>query len=286
MKFLLLDVSYLCYRAFYSFKDLSHEAVKTGVLYGFLKELETLSEEFQSNRLLFCFDKGAGIRKEIFPEYKMRRKQDKSPEELEIILEVGRQIELLRDEILPSLGFKNIFYQDGYESDDIMAFLARRLERANLFSVIVSADADMWQMISNHCECYDPKKRQKLTKKVFKSEYGIDPKDWWKVKMIAGCKSDEVPGIKGVGELTALKYLRGELKKDSKKYQEIRYHFKKDKSLFIRNRKLVRLPMRGVKRQRIHYPETISFKKWQKVARKYGFRSIKMLNIFKPITEK
>lgn len=242
---LLLDCEFLCHRAWYSMGTLSFRAVKTGVLFGFFKDLVFLQERFRTSGLVFCFDKGReGIRNSIYPAYKKKRhdkKKELTEEEITAAREYYTQVAHLRDSYLTTLGYKNVYFQHGYEGDDIIASACRNLPEGDT-AIIVSADGDLYQLISPSVSFYNPNKAKLTTPRTFLNEYGIEASEWWKVKALAGCKSDEVMGIPKVGEITAIKYLKGELKRKSKTYQAIR----SPEGIAIRRRNisLVKLPLK------------------------------------------
>ena len=127
----------------------------------------------------------------------------------------------LRKEILPALGFKNIFLKAGYESDDIITFVIDQNRGEHYPIVIVSSDNDLLQLIDYDTSFYNFKER--ITFDIFTKRIdGLAPWYWAEAKAIGGCDSDNVKGIKGIsdpaksfnkdtGKYTsgALKYLKG-----------------------------------------------------------------------------
>ena len=114
----------------------------------------------------------------------------------------------------------------------------------------------------------------------FKKEYGLETKDWWKVKAIGGCSTDEVPGVAPrVGEGTAVKYVRGELPKHHKTY--IGIVSKEGKENRKRNIRLTRLPYPGTKTFELS-SDKLSDKKWDRFCDKLGFESLRGKSARKP----
>jgi len=111
---LVLDCNLLCYRAHFSTGQLSFDNNPTGVIYGFLRDINVLQTIHATKKIAFCFDKGKPKRKEILRTYKQGRRKERTPEEIETFNELGIQINQLRDEILPEIGFRNVFGQSGY----------------------------------------------------------------------------------------------------------------------------------------------------------------------------
>ncbi|MBM3302852.1 MAG: hypothetical protein FJY85_23255 [Deltaproteobacteria bacterium] len=272
---LILDTDYLCHRARWSMKDLSWKGAATGVVYGVLQSVLQLQERFQTDKVAFCFDSHVSKRREIYPDYKANRKnrQPMTEEEEAFEKEYRRQVVKLRKEYLPEIGFRNVFWQSGYESDDLMAVAALEAESFPTWSgVIVTADHDLYQCIRGNVSVYNPQKRENMTLQRFYQTYHIEPKHWATIKSIAGCSSDNIPGAKGIGEKTALKFIQDQLKKDSKAYQTIRrYCLSPEEKIAVR---LVTLPLEGTGTVRLK-SDKIKPEGWDSVCRKLGFKSLR-----------
>ena len=275
-KYLLLDCDYLAHRAKYVFGDLSDGGSATGVVYGFLKDILTLRERFDTDKFIFCWDSGWSKRAEIYPEYKQnRKKKEFTKEEQEFDNAFRDQINALRFVYLPKIGYHNIFFQEGYEGDDIIAMACKSLLCDLEEAVIVSADHDLYQLIHRHITCFNPRTREHMTLGGFKRKHNIHPRDWAKVKAIAGCSSDNVAGIEGVGDVTALKYLKKELKTTTKAYQNIQDGWD---DIVLRNKPLVKLPFKGTKSIRFE-KDNITQEGWDSVCKALGMKSIRYRSI-------
>lgn len=269
---LVLDVHYLCHRAFHTTRELSWKERPTGVIFGFFQSIITLKNELQTERVAFCFEHPHLFRREVFPEYKRRRLKERTPEEQEAKENFAIQIAELRCRYLPSLGYKNIFRYRGMESDDIMAAIAGSVkDQEKERVIIVTSDQDLLQCLSSNVAIYSPQKKKLLTERWFYNTYGIAPHRWAMVKAIAGCKSDCVPGIKGVGEKSAVKFIQGELSEKSRACALI--VSENGKETMLRNRKLVRLPYAGCPVPEIQ-EDTIIPGAWQEVMHSLGMRSL------------
>lgn len=215
MKWLLLDVHFLAHRAFHTLGDLSYEGIKTGVCFGVLREICQLTELFKTENLVFCFDsKESRRRDDIFPGYKFKRQQKilkAPPAERKARRELDRQIKLLRTKYLPAIGYKNLFVQCGYEADDLIASIClQSINSARDKTYIVSCDKDLYQLLAHYVKMWNPTTSRLYTFQDFMEEWGIHPMEWPRVKAIAGCSTDEIPGVKGVAEKTAIKFMKGE----------------------------------------------------------------------------
>jgi 5'-3' exonuclease len=215
MKYLAFDANFFCWRGFHSSGNMKYNGVETGAIQSFITAIYHHCKMFSISKPLFCFDSRKNYRKKIFPGYKDRPPANKQAE-LERI-EIYKQITAIRKTILPDIGFKNIYQQTGIEADDIMA----KLVRDNPHQIIVlTGDEDLLQLV-DECNWYSPATKTLIDEKTFKEKYGISPEKWKIVKALAGCSSDKIPGIRGVGEKTILKYLTGQLGKNTIIYSNI-----------------------------------------------------------------
>jgi DNA polymerase-1 len=243
----------------------------TGVIYGFFRQILVLSETFQTAKFIFCWDGQKYLRKQIYPEYKASRaKQDLTPEEKQELELAYMQFEQIHTDILPALGFNNNFRLHGYEADDIIAYIVKQYEEN---WVVVSSDADLYQLL-DYCKMYLQKKKMYYTKQHLQNEYGIKPAQWSEVKALAGCATDSVQGIRGIGEKTAANYVSGCLSMTTKKYKDIVDEFNKgDSSLITRNRKLVTLPMQGFPGVELVTDSMVYWSDFEMMCHQFGFSS-------------
>lgn len=267
---LLLDGNYLAYRAFFALGDLSHKEVPTGVLYGFFRDISVLMERFATNHIAFAFDHGVGIREKTYPIYKAKRRMgvQLTEKELQRLDTFKQQIWKLKEDFLTSVGWKNVYFHKGYEADDVIASMVRDLPTDDE-AIIVSADKDMWQLVKRNVSCYNPQTKKSVTLESFYAEWNLQPISWRDVKAIAGCTSDNVPGVEGVGEITAAKYLTGKL--TGKKAQAI-IDFR-NSLLYNRNANLVYLPYTGTPFYKLQ-EDKLDVKAWKELMRDLGIKSL------------
>lgn len=259
---LLIDTNYLCWRAYYTTGELSSGNVKTGILYGILRDIIDLQDRFQPDCFCFCFDKGTSLRKADYPAYKSNRTR---------IPEVDEQIKAIRLKYLPQLGYRNIFAFKGYEADDCIAKLSLQRTDNNVHNyIIVSGDHDMYQLLGRGVEIYHPASKRHITEDSFSKLYGLSPLQWIDCKSIAGCKTDCVEGIKGVAEKTAAKFINGKLSPISKSFKAIVEGNEKWRS----NRHLIRLPYPGLPELEVRAPEELKKGSWHHLAKKLDMKSI------------
>jgi DNA polymerase-1 len=271
---LVMDVSYMAWRAFHSTGTLTHEGVNTGVLFGMFRDIFNLRQEYPCQGVVFCFDSHDLKRKQLFPGYKSK-KSNATIEELELRSEVHRQVKLLRKQHLPSIGFNNLCWQLGYEGDDMIASVVKNLPPQHE-ALIVGNDHDLYQLLNKRVRILQPSAKKIVDVKSFEAEYGITPAQWVQVKSIAGCGrigvGDGVPGVPGVGEKKACQFIRGLMKTTSKTFQSIAAATE----LIERNKSLVCLPFKGVNKFEL-VPDTVSLNRWDQVLASLGMKSLRHL---------
>ncbi len=283
MRYLVIDCNYLCHKSRFDTSAREYKGQSTKVIFGFMEKIVNLCESFRCNNLLFTWDSPSSVRKDAHGWYKQKRHTDLTRDEKEELEESYKQFQLLQYSILPSIGFKNIFYQEGMEGDDLMAQIVKQDPLGADYFYLVASDHDLYQLLNNHVSMLISAGDmfQSYTTKKFYHEYGITPNKWHLVKAIAGCKSDEVPGVgrdiddpeilvTRIGEKTTCKYLQGELKETTKAYQRIRS--KDGRKIKRRNLPLVTLPHEKTKEIDMVDDET-NFKGFKDMCRKYGLIS-------------
>lgn len=267
---IIIDCAALVYRcAFAIDEELStSEGVRTEIIYGFLKQLLRIKQDINFNgTILFAWEDSTNkdARRRLYSAYKKNRKKSS-----EIDSSVFEQADLLRKEILPAMGFKNSFMQSEREADDIIASLVFQYEEKHSI-VLVSSDKDLLQLLNDDVCLYKVgRKEDKVyTYDDFKKEYGIEHYQWIRVRAIAGCSTDNVQGIQGVGEKTVCKYLRGELNKQLSAYKKI--VSKEGIEIEKRNTPLVKLPFKDTKQFDINTKENLKMEKFANVFEEYEF---------------
>ncbi|WP_298039725.1 DNA polymerase I [uncultured Desulfuromonas sp.] len=192
----LIDGSSYIYRAYYAIRHLSNsKGFATNAVYGFTNMLLKVVREHAPDHLAVIFDaKGPTFRKEIYPEYKANRSA--MPEDL------VPQIPIIKKTVeafnMPALEL------DGYEADDIIATLARRFEKEGMDVTVVTGDKDLMQIVSDKVRLLDTMKDVVSGPAEVAERFGGSPDKVVEVQALAGDSSDNVPGVPGIGEKTAV----------------------------------------------------------------------------------
>lgn len=201
MKYLVLDGNSILNRAFYGIKMLSNKKGQmTNAIYGFLSTFQKLKTELCPDAVAVAFDlPKPTFRHKMFDGYKANRKG--MPEEL------ASQLPILK-ELLTSLGYK-IVTLEGYEADDILGTFAKYCENKNYECFIATGDRDSLQLISKNVSVRIAKTKFGKPEAVFYNsekvleEYGVTPEKLIDIKALQGDASDNIPGVRGIGEKTA-----------------------------------------------------------------------------------
>ena len=268
---IILDGPYLGYQAMFAMRNLHDdgEAPPTAhIMYAVLSRILAFGQTFRTNRFVICWDSMESNRKAILPSYKEHRGDALTPEQKESRIETKRQMRVLRQEVLPEIGFTNNFCKRGYEADDLIAQACA--ETIDGDAIIVSADEDLLQLLDARTRIYSPSKHAMVTSAIFQEEYGIYPSNWAMAKAYAGCDTDEVPGVKGVGIKTAIKYITGKLSPTSKAHAAITAP--EVAQMVQRNLKLVRLPMAGTPLLQLGLDD-FSLPSFKRICRQYEYHS-------------
>ena len=203
-KLLILDSNSLMNRAFYALPPLTNsEGINTNAIYGFINMLIKMKEDIKPDYIVATFDRKAPTFRHVeYTEYKAGRK--KMPPEL------FEQFPIIK-EILEFLGI-SIYEIDGFEADDIIGTTAKIAEKAGLEVFIVTGDKDALQLATDKTKIVITKKGVSETaiydKKTFIDEFEVTPTQFIDVKGLMGDKSDNIPGVPGVGEKTAFKLIK------------------------------------------------------------------------------
>lgn len=184
-----------------------------GGVFGFLKSLKAAVEKFNPTEVVICWDgPSAGLRRhQLLPAYKANRKKpwkrgavkafdflDEEEQNDNFVMQIRRVKEYLNQ--LPVKVIRIPYV----EADDVIAVYAQELsEKSHV--IIYSSDADFKQLVTDNVHHYNPISKKLVTRQTFREDLGIDPKNFIVIKSVKGDKSDNIPGIRGIGETTIIK---------------------------------------------------------------------------------
>lgn len=203
-KMLLLDGNSLAYRAFFALPLLTNDSgVHTNATYGFTTMLQKIIGEENPTQMLVAFDAGkTTFRHESFGEYKGGRQ--KTPPEL------SEQFPYIR-KLIDAYKIKR-YELEMYEADDIIGTLAKQAAGQGIEVIVVSGDKDLTQLTTEDVTVYITRKGitdiEKYTPAHIEEKYGLTPEQIIDMKGLMGDQSDNIPGVPGVGEKTAIKLLK------------------------------------------------------------------------------
>ncbi len=201
-KFLIIDSNALIHRAFHALPDTmeNEEGLKTNSIYGFSNILIKIINELKPTHIVACFDVNKKtFRNDLYKDYKANRK--KQPQEL------YDQIPYIK-KVLSAFNIK-ILEKDGYEADDLIGSVVSKIRDIN--KIILTGDKDSFQLINKETSILTFKKgiSETFTYNIsnIKNETGLNPEQVIDYKALRGDASDNIPGISGIGEITAIKLL-------------------------------------------------------------------------------
>jgi len=199
----LIDAQGLCYRAFYAVKALKNsKGVPTNAVFGFCNILRKMLADCKPTHVAVCFDVGKQThRQKKYANYKIQRQA--MPDDLVI------QIKMIR-EVVEAYGFP-IFELEGFEADDVMATLGIRFANKSTDVFIATEDKDMAQLVGQHIKLYSPRQEKVIDVVDVVEKFGVSPEQITDYIALAGDTADNIPGVKGIGEVGARKLI-GEYK--------------------------------------------------------------------------
>ncbi|NJC88904.1 MAG: DNA polymerase I [Desulfuromonas sp.] len=196
----LIDGSGYIYRAYFAIRHLSNsKGVATNAVYGFVNMLLKVVREQQPDHLAVIFDsKGPTFRHQLYPQYKANRAamHDDLVPQVPVIKDVVRAFNMPAIEL------------PGFEADDIIATLAKRFAAEGMEVTVVTGDKDLMQVVSERVRLLDTMKDQTSGLEEVAARFGGTPAQVIEVQALSGDSSDNVPGVPGIGEKTAVELIR------------------------------------------------------------------------------
>ncbi len=203
-KLVLIDGHSLAFRAFHALPLTltAPDGELTNAVFGFTSMLLNVLRDQQPEYVAVAFDVGKTFRHEMYAEYKGHR--ERMPDELRT------QVERIK-QVVQTLNIP-IFTAEGFEADDVLATLARQAEREGVDSLIVTGDRDILQVVNDHVSVYTSGRQFSDTiiydPPAVEEKYGLRPDQLVDYKALVGDKSDNIPGVRGIGEKGAATLLQ------------------------------------------------------------------------------
>lgn len=196
----LIDGSSYIYRAYFAIRRLSSPTgFPTNALYGFTQMLLKVLKERAPDHVAVVFDKGRQtFRTELYPEYKANRAA--MPDDL--VPQIAPIKEMVRAFNIP------VLEKEGFEADDIIGTMARQCEERGMEVVVVTGDKDLMQIVTPCVTLLDTMKDKASGPAQVEERFGVEPERVVDVLGLAGDTSDNIPGVPGIGEKTAMKLIR------------------------------------------------------------------------------
>lgn len=197
----IIDGNSFCYRAYYAIRYLANsKGQPTNAIYGVISMIKKIINEESPNMIAVAFDlKAPTFRHKQYKEYKITRKP--MPNDLVSQMEYIKKV--IRAYNIP------IYEQEGYEADDILATLTKKAEDMEIDTFIVTGDKDAMQLIGPHVMVYSPHKEGTVYgSNEVRRRYGVGPEKMTDLMGLMGDASDNIPGIPGIGEKTAIELMR------------------------------------------------------------------------------
>jgi len=196
----IIDTFGFFFRSFYALPPLRNKhGFPTGLLTGFINFIASLHKDHSSDYLIFALDaKGPSFRAEIDPNYKANR----SPAPEELIMQLPIAIEWI-----DKMGYKSLS-QSGFEADDMIASVVRQARQHGFLVRVVSHDKDLYQLIDDdRVVLVDAISKKVMNERHCEEKYGVHPRQFIDYQSLIGDTADNVPGVKGIGKVTAQKLL-------------------------------------------------------------------------------
>lgn len=195
-----IDFNNLLFGSYYGEKLINSKGMNVNAIKGFFFKMKSLKDIFDPDYIIMANDisRSKTFRRKLYKPYKAQRKEH--DEDVLLQMKYASQISSL-------LGYPFI-NNEIYEADDILGMISKYADEHNMTFIAVSSDADLYQLITDNVFIYSHKNKDLIDKDWMFNKYKLTPDQWIEFKMLKGDRSDNIPGIPGVGEVTALKLMQ------------------------------------------------------------------------------
>lgn len=195
MLFLGIDFNNMVYGSYYANPLYNKQGKNVNAIRGFFTKFQLIFDNLSPDYVVFANDLGRTntFRRKLFEKYKSQRK----PTDDDVIFQINQTSILVK-----ALGFK--FLNDpSYEADDILGMISKWCTDNGHDMIIISSDRDLYQLINEHVQIYSFIKHEMINNEYMEEHFQLTPAQWIELKMIQGDPSDNIPGIRGIGQVTA-----------------------------------------------------------------------------------
>ena len=195
-----IDFNNMLIGSYYGGELINDKGMNVNAIKGFFFRIQSLKTIFNPDYIVIANDlsREKTFRRKLYKPYKAQRKS--------LDPDILNQIKYATS-IAALLGYPFI-NNELYEADDILGMISKYTTENDIDFVIASSDRDLYQLVNDHVFIYSPKNKELIDRAWLYEKYKLTPEQWIELKMLQGDVSDNIPGIKGVGEVTALKLMQ------------------------------------------------------------------------------
>lgn len=195
-----IDFNNVLFGSYYGQPLINSRGMNVNAIKGFFFRIKSLKDMFDPDYIVIANDisRERTFRRKLYKKYKAQRK----PHDADIMLQLKYAAQ-----IASLLGYPFI-NNDLYEADDILGMISKYTAENNMDMIIASSDKDLYQLVNDKTFIISPKNKDLIDHNWLMDNYRLTPEQWIELKMLQGDRSDNIPGIPGVGEITALKLMQ------------------------------------------------------------------------------
>lgn len=197
---LAIDFNNIVFGSYYGEQLINSHGKNVNAIKGFFFKLKSLVDTFNPAYIIMAndLDRNKTFRRKMYKPYKAQRK----PMDTDVVEQMR-----ITSRLCSLLGYPFI-NNELYEADDILGMVSKFGADNNMDVIIASSDRDMYQLISDSTYIFSPKNKELLDLNWLQDNYKLNPQQWIELKMLQGDRSDNIPGVPGIGEVTALKLMQ------------------------------------------------------------------------------
>ncbi len=197
---LAVDFNNMLFGSYYGEKLYNSKGININAIKGFFFKLKILKDTFEPDYIIMANDisRSRTFRRKLYKPYKAQRKEHDP--------DIMKQMEYT-SQICALLGYPFI-NNETYEADDILGMISKYTSENNMDIIIVSSDKDLYQLLSDNTYIFSYRNKELIDRQWLYDNYKLTPDQWIELKMLQGDPSDNIPGIRGIGKITALKLMQ------------------------------------------------------------------------------